>query len=83
MGPSINVMAGLVPAHHVLSGIDVEKKTWMPGTSPGMTAILTAIQRGCHPLRNIALSEKAERRALNSNHLAFALRDGDQKVATS
>jgi hypothetical protein len=27
-------MAGSVPAIHVL---DVEKKTWMPGTRPGMT----------------------------------------------
>jgi hypothetical protein len=27
-------MAGLVPAIHVLSG----EKTWMPGTSPGMTS---------------------------------------------
>jgi hypothetical protein len=28
------VMAGLVPAIHVLF---VERKTWMPGTRPGMT----------------------------------------------
>jgi hypothetical protein len=28
------VMAGLVPAIHVLF---VEAKTWMPGTRPGMT----------------------------------------------
>ena len=33
------VFAVDVPAIHVLSGIDVEKKTWMPGTSPGMTTI--------------------------------------------
>jgi hypothetical protein len=28
------VMAGLVPAVHVLAA---ERKTWMPGTRPGMT----------------------------------------------
>jgi hypothetical protein len=28
------VMAGLVPAIHVL---DAARKTWMPGTRPGMT----------------------------------------------
>jgi hypothetical protein len=27
-------MAGLVPAIHVFA---LEKKTWMPGTGPGMT----------------------------------------------
>jgi len=31
----ILVMAGLVPAIHVLRQADA--KTWMPGTSPGMT----------------------------------------------
>jgi hypothetical protein len=31
------VMAGLVPAIHVL----VAAKTWMPGTSPGMTNAIT------------------------------------------
>ena len=30
------VMAGLVPAIHVLAS-QTESKTWMPGTSPGMT----------------------------------------------
>src|SRR5215212_5407857 len=30
-----NVMAGLVPAIHVLLG--QQRKTWMPGTRPGMT----------------------------------------------
>ena len=30
------VMAGLVPAIHVL--LDAQRKTWMPGTRPGMTA---------------------------------------------
>jgi hypothetical protein len=29
-------MAGLVPAMHVFSWTDTAK-TWMPGTSPGMT----------------------------------------------
>jgi hypothetical protein len=29
-------MAGLVPAIH---GLLVAEKTWMPGTSPGMTAL--------------------------------------------
>jgi hypothetical protein len=29
-------MAGLVPAIHVLSSTHV-RKTWMPGTRPGMT----------------------------------------------
>jgi hypothetical protein len=29
------VMAGLVPAVHVLDA--ARRKTWMPGTSPGMT----------------------------------------------
>jgi hypothetical protein len=31
-------MAGLVPAIHVL-GFNRRRKTWMPGTSPGMTMI--------------------------------------------
>jgi hypothetical protein len=30
---SMFVMAGLVPAIHALAAV----KTWMPGTSPGMT----------------------------------------------
>jgi hypothetical protein len=30
------VMAGLVPAIHAL--LSRNRKTWMPGTSPGMTA---------------------------------------------
>jgi len=30
------VMAGLAPAIHVFFGF-VEVKTWMPGSSPGMT----------------------------------------------
>jgi hypothetical protein len=30
-------MAGLVPAIHVF--VDIERKTWMPGTRPGMTRI--------------------------------------------
>jgi hypothetical protein len=30
------VMAGLVPAIHVFNCF--QSKTWMPGTSPGMTA---------------------------------------------
>src|SRR4051794_961369 len=42
-----------------------------------------AIQRGGHPLRNMAFREKAERRALNSGRLAFTLRNGDQKVAAA
>jgi hypothetical protein len=33
-------MAGLVPAIHVFEGARV--KTWMPGTSPGMTEIVDA-----------------------------------------
>jgi hypothetical protein len=31
------VMAGLVPAIHVF--LRLETKTWMPGTSPGMTSL--------------------------------------------
>jgi hypothetical protein len=31
------VMAGLVPAIHVLFSLGNEEKTWMPGTGPGMT----------------------------------------------
>ena len=31
------VMAGLVPAIHVLAA--ARKKTWMPGTGPGMTML--------------------------------------------
>jgi hypothetical protein len=49
---------------------------------PGHKA-LAAVQRGGHPLCNIALSEKPERRALKPGRLALALRNGDQKVATS
>jgi hypothetical protein len=33
MRPIAPVMAGLVPAIHVLNA----EKTWMPGPSPGMT----------------------------------------------
>jgi len=32
----LGVMAGLVPAIHVLKSI-AASKTWMPGTRPGMT----------------------------------------------
>jgi hypothetical protein len=32
-----SVMAGLVPAIHVLA-ISQRRKAWMPGTRPGMTA---------------------------------------------
>jgi hypothetical protein len=35
---SISVMAGLVPAIHVFFSISTVK-TWMPGTSPGMTIL--------------------------------------------
>jgi hypothetical protein len=35
---SFSVMAGLVPAIHVLLSI----KTWMPGTGPGMTTEFVA-----------------------------------------
>ena len=31
----LSVMAGLVPAIHVFTAASL--KTWMPGTSPGMT----------------------------------------------
>ena len=31
------VMAGLVPAIHVFL-LEVARKTWMPGTRPGMTS---------------------------------------------
>ena len=34
-----SVMAGLVPAIHVFA---VARKTWMPGTSPGMTVRVAA-----------------------------------------
>jgi hypothetical protein len=37
-------MAGLVPAIHVLCLCEKEK-TWMPGTSPGMTNERHAISR--------------------------------------
>src|SRR5882757_5074606 len=36
--PTFSVMAGLVPAIHVFSGTG--SKTWMPGTSPGMTRVM-------------------------------------------
>jgi hypothetical protein len=32
-------MAGLVPAIYVLLACNALRKTWMPGTSPGMTAL--------------------------------------------
>jgi len=34
-------MAGLVPAIHVLA-VSEERKTWMPGSSPGMTGVLVS-----------------------------------------
>ena len=37
MMPPHLVMAGLVPAIHVLVALG-HRKTWMPGTRPGMTA---------------------------------------------
>jgi hypothetical protein len=41
MKQSNAVMAGLVPAIHVLLlQSDQGRKTWMPGTSPGMTIFL-------------------------------------------
>jgi hypothetical protein len=38
------VMAGLDPAIHDLLGA-LQKKTWMPGTRPGMTAENTIFDR--------------------------------------
>jgi hypothetical protein len=32
----VTVMAGLVPAIHVFTSVQL--KTWMPGTRPGMTS---------------------------------------------
>src|SRR6266403_5586109 len=37
MSIAVLVMAGLVPAIHVLAS--QRRKTWMPGTSPGTTAL--------------------------------------------
>jgi hypothetical protein len=38
-------MAGLVPAIHVLV---MERKTWMPGTRPGMTTVtVTTTVQSC------------------------------------
>jgi hypothetical protein len=34
-----SVMAGLVPAIHALLVV-VQRKTWMPGTRPGMTSFM-------------------------------------------
>jgi hypothetical protein len=34
---TLGVMAGLVPAIHVCLFRGVRRKTWMPGTRPGMT----------------------------------------------
>jgi hypothetical protein len=36
-GGATFVMAGLVPAIHVFFAQKGRRKTWMPGTSPGMT----------------------------------------------
>jgi hypothetical protein len=36
MRATLSVMAGLVPAIHVLVA-DSDTSAWMPGTSPGMT----------------------------------------------
>src|ERR1700741_4253952 len=33
-----SVMAGLVPALHALLALMLQRKAWMPGTRPGMTA---------------------------------------------
>src|SRR5262249_6533753 len=46
---TLTVMAGLVPAIHVLAAA---KKTWMPGTRPGMTK-----ERPTHPNRKNALAD--------------------------
>ena len=40
------VMAGLVPAIHVFA--PRRSKTWMPGTSPGMTSLLCSRRRRSH-----------------------------------
>jgi hypothetical protein len=34
----LDVMAGLVPAIHVYVCQGAQRKTWMPGTRPGMTS---------------------------------------------
>ena len=39
----LTVMAGLVPAIHVLL-VGTESSTWMPGTSPGMTSYAFALR---------------------------------------
>ncbi len=38
-------MAGLVPAIYVLTG-KIQEKTWMPGSSPGMTRVSGDIPQG-------------------------------------
>jgi hypothetical protein len=44
------VMAGLVPAIHVLASSDPEK-AWMSGTRPGMTKIMKSARSAKAPLR--------------------------------
>ncbi len=47
-------MAGPFPAIHVLAS-QTESKTWMPGTSPGMTAYYSATTSpGAASIRNAA-----------------------------
>jgi hypothetical protein len=40
---SFAVVAGLDPAIHALASTEGKKKTWMPGTRPGMTVLQNPI----------------------------------------
>src|SRR3954447_23522093 len=55
-------MAGAVPAIHVLWL--AERRTWMPGTSPGMTTSLRALHRGLfgRPLRIAEIVRRVDQR---------------------
>jgi hypothetical protein len=52
---SFLVMTGLVPVIHVFDGAGA--KTWMPGTSPGMTS---------HVGKGVVMSTLCDREPLNS-----------------
>src|SRR5215216_2278841 len=88
-----NVMAGLVPATHVLSQSVPDKKTWMPGKSSAKTrfALLPGhhgnvsppFHRSRHPARHFVGRQKGQRRAPHLGHVTLAVHDRDEEIAAT
>src|SRR5437868_10526798 len=88
-----DVMAGLVPAIHVLSQSATDKKTWMVGTSSAKTRfallsghdgdVSTPFHHRHHPARRFAGPQKVQRRTPHLRRITLAVRDRDKEIAAA